>query len=503
MDGDVNALSRFFSQFTIYVLGNGILLGGILVVLFYEDWRAGLALTMFTLTALSALIRLRFYAIPYWAALRQASAEFFGFLSEQLAGTEDIRANGAASYVMHRFYKLLQRWLPIYQKARLAGTILWGTTVGLFTVGNAIALAVGAYLWSQKAITIGTVFLIFYYTDLLRQPIEQIREELENLQQVEASISRIRELFKIQSKLSPGGETVLPVGALSVSFENVWFSYEEPEGKKQESKLSISSSQLHLGQTHPKSKIQVARWRAQTLDPNSKIKSEWVLQNISFYLPPGQVLGLLGRTGSGKTTLVRLLLRLYEPQVGSVRLGGTATDQTPLRDIPQRVGLVTQDVQLFQTTVRNNLTFFNPKISDEQILNTLELLGLSLWLHSLPQGLDTPLGSNSGGLSAGQAQLLAFARIFLKHPGLVILDEASSRLDPTTENLIERAMDRLLQGRTAIIIAHRLATVQRADQILILENGRSIEYGRRENLANNPDSRFARLLKTGLTDVLA
>jgi len=487
VDGDVNALSRFFSQFTIYVLGNGILLGGILVVLFYEDWRAGLALSLFTLTALSALIRLRFYAIPYWAALRQASAEFFGFLGEQLAGTEDLRANGAASYVMHRFYKLLQRWLPIYQKARLAGTILWGTTVGLFTVGNAIALAVGAYLWSQKAITIGTVFLIFYYTDLLRQPIEQIREELENLQQVEASTSRIRELFQIQSKLSPGGETVLSVGALSVSFENVWFSYEEPEGKKQESKLSISSSQLHLGQTHPKSKIQ----------------SEWVLQNISFYLPPGQVLGLLGRTGSGKTTLVRLLLRLYEPQVGSVRLGGTATDQTPLRDIPQRVGLVTQDVQLFQTTVRNNLTFFNPKISDEQILYTLELLGLSVWLHSLPQGLDTLLGSNSGGLSAGQAQLLAFARIFLKHPGLVILDEASSRLDPTTENLIERAMDRLLQGRTAIIIAHRLATVQRADQILILENGRSIEYGMRENLANNPDSRFARLLKTGLTDVLA
>jgi len=458
VDGDVNALSRFFSQFTIYVLGNGILLGGILVILFYEDWRAGLALSLFTLTALSTLIRLRFYAIPYWAALRQASAEFFGFLGEQLAGTEDLRANGAASYVMHRFYKLLQRWLPIYQKARLAGTILWGTTVGLFTIGNAIALAVGAYLWSQKAITIGTVFLIFYYTDLLRQPIEQIREELENLQQVEASISRIREVFQIQSKLSPGGVTVLPVGALSVSFENVWFSYTEPE---------------------------------------------WVLQNISFYLPPGQVLGLLGRTGSGKTTLVRLLLRLYESQVGSVRLGGVATDQTPLRDIPQRVGLVTQDVQLFQTTVRNNLTFFNPKISDEQILYTLELLGLSLWLHSLPQGLDTPLGSNSGGLSAGQAQLLAFARIFLKDPGLVILDEASSRLDPTTENLIERAMDRLLRGRSGIIIAHRLATVQRADQILILENGRSIEYGMRENLANNPDSRFARLLKTGLTDVLA
>lgn len=457
VDGDVNAVSQFFSQFTINVLGNVILLLGVLVVLFYEDWRAGLGLTLFTLTALIALVRLGSIAVPYLAAYRQVSAEFFGFLGEQLAGTEDIRANGAISYVMRRFYKILQRWLPIFHKARLAGTILWGTTIGLFTVGNAIAFAVGAYLWSQKAITIGTVYLIFHYTNLLSAPIEQIRTQLENLQQAEASIIRIKELFQVQSKLSLGGDKPLPKGALSVAFENVSFSYHD----------------------------------------------KWILQDISFYLPPGQVLGLLGRTGSGKTTLARLLLRLYQPQEGSVRLGGVAIDQTPLMDLPSRVGLVTQDVQLFQTTVRNNLTFFNQKISDEHLLRTLEVLELSEWLRSLPNGLDTHLGADSGGLSAGQAQLLAFARIFLKDPGLVILDEASSRLDPTTENLIERTVDRLLQGRTGIIIAHRLATVQRADQILILENGRVIEYGPRENLANDPNSRFARLLKTGLTDVLA
>ncbi len=457
VDGDVNALSRFFSQFTINVLGNVILLFGVLVVLFYEDWRAGLSLTFFTVTALIVLVRLSSQAVPYLAAYRQVSAEFFGFLGEQLAGTEDIRANGAISYVMRRFYEILQRWLPIFHKARLAVTILWGTTIGLFTVGNAIAFAVGAYLWSQKAITIGTVYLIFHYTNLLNEPIEQIRTQLENLQQAEASIIRIKELFQVQSKLSLGGDKPLPKGALSVAFENVSFSYHD----------------------------------------------KWILQDISFYLPPGQVLGLLGRTGSGKTTLARLLLRLYEPQEGSIRLGGVAIDQTPLMDLPSRVGLVTQDVQLFQTTVRNNLTFFNHKIADEHLLRVLQVLELSEWLQSLPNGLDTQLGPDSGGLSAGQAQLLAFARIFLKDPGLVILDEASSRLDPTTENLIERAVDKLLQGRTGIIIAHRLATVQRADQILILENGRIVEYGPRENLANDPNSRFATLLKTGLTDVLA
>lgn len=468
VDGDVNALSRFFSQFTLHVLGNAILLFGILGVLFYEDWRAGLSLTLFTLTALISLTRLRYFAIPYWTAWRQVSAEFFGFLGEHLAGTENLRANGAIGYVMRRFYQILQQWLPIYHKARLAGTVLWGTTVGLFTLGNAIALAMGAYLWGQGAITIGTVFLIFYYTDLLSQPIEQIRTQLEDLQESEASIYRIRELFQVQSKLREGGTQPLPTGPFSVAFENVWFSYAVSDG--------IATQKF----TEP----------------------DWVVQNISFSLPPGQVLGLLGRTGSGKSTLARLLLRLSEPQQGSILLSGVAINQTPLQALRQRVGLVTQDVQLFQTTVRNNLTFFDSTISDDQLWHTLEVLGLSDWLHSLPQGLDTLLGPDSGGLSAGQAQLLAFARIFLKNPGLVILDEASSRLDPTTETLIERAVDLLLQGRTGIIIAHRLATVQRADQILILDNGRILEYGSRQALANNPHSRFAQLLQKGLTDVL-
>ncbi|MCU0527804.1 MAG: ABC transporter ATP-binding protein, partial [Elainella sp. Prado103] len=178
VDGDVTALSRFFSQFTIYVLGNLLLLIGILIVLFYEDWRAGFCLTLFALIALVILVRLNSYAVSPYAAYRQTSAEFFGFLGERLAATEDIRANGAVSYVMRRFYQILQRWLPLFHQARFAGTLLWVTSVGLFSIGNAIALATIAYLWNQNAITLGTAYLIFHYTNLLNQPIERIREEL-------------------------------------------------------------------------------------------------------------------------------------------------------------------------------------------------------------------------------------------------------------------------------------------------------------------------------------
>jgi ABC-type multidrug transport system fused ATPase/permease subunit len=171
-----------------------------------------------------------------------------------------------------------------------------------------------------------------------------------------------------------------------------------------------------------------------------------------------------------------------------------------LSQVRRAVGLVTQDVQLFDGALRDNVTFFDDAVTDEQILGALDALGLRSWLASLPAGLETHLGAGGIGLSAGEAQLLAFARVFLKDPGLIILDEASSRLDPATERLLSRALDGLLtpngRPRTAIIIAHRLSTVQRADQILILENGLMQEYGPHRVLANNPNSLFARLLHT-------
>ncbi|MBD2198067.1 MULTISPECIES: ABC transporter ATP-binding protein [Calothrix] len=462
IDGDVQNLSEFFSKFTIHILGNLLMVLGVIVVLFIEDWRAGVAILLFALIALSTLIKLRTISVFHWGGYRQFSAEFFGFLGEQLTGMEDIRANGAKNYVMHRFYTIIRNWLPIFHKARFADTILWVTTNGIFTLGSVIALIVGAYLWSQQTITIGTVYLLYYYTNILSEPIEQIRNQFEDLQQADASIYRITDLLQVQSQLYTGGEKLIPPGALSIAVENVCFGYND-RGNDTE---------------------------------------DLVLQDVSFNLPAGQVLGLLGRTGSGKSTLARLLLRLYDPQLGSIRLGGVPIDQTPLKELPGKVGLVTQDVQLFQTTVRNNLTFFNHDITSDRIYETIEMLGLSEWLHSLPNGLETNLGPDSSGLSAGQAQLLAFTRVFLKNPGLVILDEASSRLDPMTERLIEKAIDKLLMGRTAIIIAHRLATVERANQILILDKGKVSEYGEREALAKNSHSRFAQLLQAGLTDLL-
>lgn len=458
IDGDVDTLSDFFSQFVVNLLSNMLLLFAILVLFFNISWLAGIAMSVFSLAVLLLLIYLRRRAIPFWVEQRQMSAIFYGFLSERLGGTEDIRANGATAYILHRFYLLLRQWLPIFRKATVAGADMGIITLFLFVCGSALALMLGAYLWSIRVITVGTVYLMFAYTDLLSQPINQIQTQLQNLQQAEACMQRVEELLATTSVLSDGRGAPLPQGALSVDFRDVSFSY---------------------------------------------VEHEPVIQHLSFSIEPGKVVGVLGRTGSGKTTLARLLFRLYDPQAGEVCVGGVPIHTAHLSELRQRVGIVTQDVQLFQATVRDNLTFFNASIPDTRILEALERVGLTSWYRRLPYGLDSQLGADGEGLSAGEAQLLVFTRVFLSNPGLVILDEASSRLDPATERLIEQAMDALFVGRTVLVIAHRLATVRRVDDILIIEAGRVREYAPRADLASDPTSRFYRLLQSGLEEVPA
>jgi ATP-binding cassette, subfamily B, bacterial len=458
IDGDVDALSNFFSAFVVNLLGNLILLIGVLVLLFTIDWRVGSEIIAFSSIVFLTLIFLRRGAISQWKEQRQKSATFYGLLSEWLMGTEDTRANGATGYILKRFTSSRQEWQPIYKRAELIGQKM--STFGFLMswVGSAIVLSLGAYLWGAGLITLGTIYLIYTYTTMITSPIEQIQLQWQDLQQAEACIVRVNELLSIQSSLKEGRGDQLPSGALSVTFDHVAFGYNPQEP---------------------------------------------VVQDITFHVQPGKVLGIVGRTGSGKTTLTRLLFRLYDPQSGEIRLGDVPIQQTHLRDLRQHIGMITQDVQLFQASVRDNLTFFNTAISDEKIIQVIENVGLSAWYLSLLDGLNTELKAHGGGLSAGEAQLLAFARIFLNDPGLIILDEASSRLDPVTTKMIEQLVDVLLADRTAIVIAHRLSTLQRVDSILILEEGHMLEYGPREELEQDLSTHFSQLLRTGSTEVLA
>ncbi len=452
VDGDVTALANFFSRFVINILGNLLLMLGALALLFSVNWQVGGALSLFVAVALWTMMRVRAIAVPYWKQVREESAQFFGFIGEQLSGTEDLRSAGAKDFVLRRMAELMRRWLRKQFRSGLAGYSMHASSLILFTTGNAIAFALAAWLFRGGAITIGTAYLIFQYTELLRRPVEQIRTQMQDLQLAGAGIERIKELLSTQAAIVAGHGHSLPDGPLSVEVEQLHFSYNG-------------------------------------VDP--------ILRNISFQLAVGKVLGVVGRTGSGKTSLARLLVRLYEPQSGRIRLGGVDVRDANLDDLRQRVGVVTQEVQLFHATTRDNITLFDDAIPEERVLAALRDVGLEEWYGALPNGLETVLDSGHS-LSAGQAQLLAFARVLLRDPGLVILDEASSRLDPASEIRLQRTMDTLLAGRTGVVVAHRLATLQHADQILVIEDGRIREHGDRLTLAADPTSRYAELLRAGL-----
>ena len=459
IDGDVAEFSNFFSQLVIRILANVLLILGILGALYLEHASVGGVFTLFAAVTLVAMNFLRNLAVDPEKRLREATTELSGFLEERLAGTEDIRSSGAVGWVMNGLYAIQRKILVHWRRSgamhfwirMLAGVVL--------TAGYAAAFVAGYQLYRAGVMTIGTVFLVVAYIVLLSRPIRELSQQVDSLQSVGASVERIRELKAIVPTIVDGTGPDLPGGRpLGVEFQSVSFSY---------------------------------------------LPGEPVLHDLSFSLPPGEVLGLLGRTGSGKTTIARLVFRLYEPTGGRIIVGGTPVADTRLADLRHRVAMVTQDVQLFQATVRENITFFDPAIGDERIREAIGSLGLSDWLARLPQGLDTRLETGGRSLSAGEAQLLAFTRVFLRDPGLVILDEASSRLDPATEQLIERAVDRLLANRSAVVIAHRLGTVERADDILIVDDGRASEYGRRVRLAADPGSRFSGLLRTGMEEMLA
>jgi ABC-type multidrug transport system fused ATPase/permease subunit len=468
VDGDVDALAAFFSSFVVHLIGSVLLLVGILVAITVEDVVLGVLFVAFSLLSVALLSWVHRFAPPHWRADRECSAEFYGFLGEALTATEDLRACGAVEYAVRRFVSHLRDWRPIRLRASLWGMI-WMANAAALGIGHALARGLGGPMVQAGTLSLGTMYMIAHYIEwVVWGPIQTFQYQLQGLQHAQASIVRVQELLDTTSALGEGTATP-PPGALSIAFDRVSFGYEDANGPMPQ--------------------------------PTTPFPNDLVLQDLSFSLAPGRVLGLLGRTGSGKTTIARLLFRFYDPQRGAIRLGGVDLRQLEVAALRARIGLVTQDVQLFQASLRDNLTFFDPQVPDEDLIGTLEALGLEQWLERLPQGLDSPISSEA--LSAGEAQLVALARVFLKDPDLVILDEASSRLDPATEALLGRALDRLLRGRSAVIIAHRLATVARADDILILERGRAAEHGPRKQLAADEDSRFARLLRTGLEEVLA
>jgi ABC-type multidrug transport system fused ATPase/permease subunit len=450
VDGDLMGLTQFITGFVVQALGSAMLLAGTLVLVWRIDVRVGALLAALVAVGATVLVLAQRRVIPFAATVREETAQMFGAVEERLAGAEEVRANGAARHVVRRFQETAGRVLAASVRfERRAGAVLAGTNL-LFAVGTAALLAVGILLRQAGAITVGTVVLLFQYAQMVRAPIEDIVRQAKQLHEAGAAATRVAQLLAERPDVVwTATPWPLPHGPLSLRFAGVTFAYPG--------------------------------------DPP-------VLHGVELELGAGRTLGVVGRTGSGKTTLARLALRLYDPTQGSVLLGGVDLRGAGREELRRRVRMVTQEVHLFTASLRDNVTLFDDEADDASVQLALDTVGLRAWRRALPDGLDTRMGAGGVGLSAGEAQLVALARVFLADPAVVVLDEASSRLDPATEEVVRVATARLLAGRTAIVIAHRLSTLVGVDEIAVVDGGRIVEHGPRAALARNDVSRFARLL---------
>ena len=459
IDGDANQLAAFFSQFSLRLLAAALLLTGILVALLIEDWRLCLALFLFAVAVTALLLKLRGFGVPFYDRLREAAADLHGFVEERLAAIEEIKALGGLVHTLRRMTGLIGVQVHHAKRAYSLGTLVWPLVNVVMGLGTGLMMAWGGALALRGDMTLGTLYLMFSYINLLFWPFEDLAHQMEELQKAGGNVVRIQRLLEERSTLADGTREAFPRRPVSIALQRVSFRYPAAGARRD--------------------------------------GDEPVLRDLSLTIAPGRTLGILGRTGSGKTTIMRLLARLYDPQAGRITVDGVDLREFRLREVRARIAVVTQEVQFFGATVRDNLALFDAAVDDRRIEAALDRLHLLPWLAALPDGLDTVLASAQLALSAGEAQRLALARVLLRDPDVVILDEAAARLDPVSEHDVEEALAELLVGRTGVVIAHRPGSVEKVDDILILERGRMVEYGPRQRLLADPGSRLHGLLALG------
>jgi len=452
VDGDITSVSEFLGQVVTKAAGAALLVAGMVIVLSVIDWRLGLGMAVYVGLALAVIISTRHRAISESSDEMGALGRLYGGIEERLTAAEDLRASGAADHVAWRFVEDSEEALVSAVRRERAFLVMWWFVQGAVAAGWVFALVVGAVLYDRGVISLGTAFLLFQFVLLVARPLEEVVHELETVQKANGAMVRVADLLALRPNVVDDGTVSPPPGPLAVAATGVQFDY---------------------GDDRP------------------------VLRDVDVHIAAGRSVGIVGRTGSGKTTFSRLVLRLVEPTSGVVTLNGVPIADIPFSELRRRVALVPQEVELFAGTLRDNVTLFDDTRSEADVVDALERVGLGVLAAA---GVDRELGAGGAGLSAGEAQLLALARVWLRDPDLVVLDEATARVDPETERRLEAAVVDLMRGRTTLVIAHRLSTLKSVDEIIVFDQGRIVEHGDRADLVGDDESRFARLLAVSLDD---
>ncbi|MGI9053281.1 MAG: ABC transporter ATP-binding protein [Ilumatobacteraceae bacterium] len=452
VDGDVISVSELLGRVVPKVAGGALLVAGMVGVLTVLDWRLGAGMVFFLAVAAVVIATGRHRAIDESADEMDSYAHLYGGIEERLTASEDLRSNGAGAHALWRFVEDSTGALSSSVRRERAFLRMWWTVEGALTAGTFIGLVASGLLVTNGLISVGTAFLLFQYLLLVKRPLEELIDELETVQKANGAMVRVVELLALRSTIVDAGTTSPPPGPLPISLRDVSFAYDGLDGPM-------------------------------------------TLHDVNLEIAGGRSVGVVGRTGSGKTTFSRLLLRLVEATHGTVHLGGVPIADIPLAELRGRVALLPQEVELFEGTIRDNVTLFDPAPTDGDVVDALHRAGLASLATG---GIDRALGSAGAGLSAGEAQLLAMARVWLRRPDLVVLDEATARIDPVTEGRLEAALAELMANRTTVVIAHKLSTLRLVDEVVVFDHGRVVEHDDRRMLMADDDSRYRALLDLAL-----
>ena len=466
LTSDVDALSEVFGSGAVGVLADFVSLIVISITMILIEWRLGLMLLIIQIPVTLFILWLQKRYRKQNYKVREELSQLNSNFQENLQGLEVVQMFRRQTLNGQNFFRT-----GIKYKNAVNGTIFYDSSISAFIewvslAAIALVISLGGYMVTAGAMGLGTLTTFILYSQRLFEPLRQLAERFTQIQGGLTAVERISELLEIKIEI----------------YDQI--------SQKVENKIITSSSQTVSGEVLFENVSFFYR------------EDEPIINDLSFKIKPGEHVALVGPTGSGKTTLIRLLCRLYEPQKGNIFIDGQNIKNIPIHTLRKQLGVVLQDTFLFSGNVVDNLRL-DSLVDDQRVKEICSELGLDNLLAKLPNGLETFIRERGGNLSSGEKQLLSIARVAIRDPKVLIMDEATAFMDPSTEATLQRDLDRLLEKRTALVIAHRLATIESSDRILVMKKGRLIEQGSHKELRalGGLYSQLADLQEKGLTTI--